>query len=48
MWTDLRKKSAYGRLDGGEILRGIVTWFSVRENKDYNNSKKSQEDGKME
>ena len=48
MWADSRKKSAYVRLDGGEIVKAIETWCSVRENKVYNHSNKAQEDGKMD
>ena len=44
MWADSRKKSAYVRLDGGEIVKAIETWCSVRENKVYNHSNKAQED----
>ena len=48
MWGDLRKKSAYERLDGEEIVRvKDMNIVSVRENKVNHNSNKAQEDGKL-
>ena len=49
MWGDLRKKSAYERLDGEEIVRvKDMNIVSVRENKVNHNSNKAQEDNEMD